>query len=156
MGGIWRRWLGGWLGGHRSVQFLVAPLLVFPLFLGYDWVVVGFSAVVLTFSWVMGHEWTKPIEMVGRYSYCPIILSLFISYYTDSLLPLVYGGVGILVSLAYWLCQRKTLQPVVDWTGGLFNRVLPCFYDGPIALAEFLAGFIVYELGITYLLLVSS
>ena len=36
-GALWRRWLGGWMGGRRWWRFAALPVLLWPLFLALPW-----------------------------------------------------------------------------------------------------------------------
>lgn len=136
-GAIWRRWLGGWGGGRRSVRFIVVPLLCLPLWVGlwpspHLWVAVVVTG-ILTASWADGHEWTDPKAMLYRYSLAPTLAAaILVAAY--GLPALAFAMTGPAIALAYWSVQRWWPD---RWRAG-------GWIDGPIAVAELAAGTVIY------------
>lgn len=114
LGGLWRRWFGGWpTEGRRWVQLSLGASLgaVLALGAGAPWWAAVLSAAAVAF-WVPGHrlmEWR-----LGQWL-------------------LRYGPLGI-----YWWLARKYLDRYgaavypAQWASP--------FIDGPFALAEILGG----------------
>ncbi len=60
LGGLWRRWLGGWGADRRSLILLASLALLWPLaFSNLPWWTAAIVAPGLLLFWAMGHRFDK-------------------------------------------------------------------------------------------------
>ena len=114
VGALWRRWMGGWLGGERWVRFAVLPLLVWPFWLVWSALPALLASAVCGLFFAMAHEF-EGWGAVKRYGPFGLGYPLAFRFWRSSWNwpPFVDGGTAIgelfLVG-TFWACV-----PLVLW-----------------------------------------
>lgn len=70
LGGLWRRWLGGWITGtpgDRLTKFAVMVLLCWPLVLVLPWWGAVLATMLVGLHWAKGHQLSSMPQLWLRY-----------------------------------------------------------------------------------------
>lgn len=107
LGGLWRRWLGGWGNGRRTLIMACGFLLTWPLWLNLPWLwAAAISAGIMLF-WAMGHRfdlWTIVLRYPLFGAAYPILNRLGVRDWTAWAEVIVGAGIwGTLTAGAFLL-----------------------------------------------------
>lgn len=113
VGALWRRWLGGWLGGARWWRFAALPALVWPFWLALPALPALLASGACGLFFAMGHE-VDGWGAVKRYG--PFGLGYVLAYYHwDSAWnrpPLIDGWTAVgelFLGGTFWACVPLVL-----------------------------------------------
>lgn len=93
-GALWRRWLGGWLGGERWWRFAAMPLLAWPLWLTLPWWAALVATGLCGLFFAIGHTVETPWKRYGPFGVAYWLpMKLWRAEWNRP--PLIDGGIAV-------------------------------------------------------------